>query len=86
MAYFDNWDARSLFYLSKIFAGQLQKGELYENLQQCIHVGILDFFYFTDDEKCCCTISFCDEISGKKYTDLMEIQVLRMPVLSDVLC
>lgn len=86
VAYFDNWDARSLFYLSKIFAGQLQKGELYENLQQCIHVGILDFFYFTGDEKCCRTISFCDEMSGKKYTDLMEIQVLRMPVLSDVLC
>lgn len=30
---FDYWDARILFYLSKIFAGQLKKGEPYEKLK-----------------------------------------------------
>ena len=45
VACFDYWDARVLFYLSKIFAGQLKKGEPYENLKKCIHVSILDFIH-----------------------------------------
>ncbi|MDM8124094.1 Rpn family recombination-promoting nuclease/putative transposase [Mediterraneibacter glycyrrhizinilyticus] len=70
-----------LFYLSKIFAGQLKKGEPYENLKKCIHVSILDFIHFEKDTKCYRTICFCDEKTGKKYTDLMEIQVLELKKL-----
>ena len=70
-----------LFYLSKIFAGQLKKGEPYENLKKCIHVSILDFIHFEKDTKCCRTICFCDEKTGKKYTDLMEIQILELKKL-----
>ena len=81
VAYFDYWDARVLFYLSKIFAGQLKKGEPYENLKKCIHVSILDFIHFEKDTKCYRTICFCDEKTGKKYTDLMEIQVLELKKL-----
>ena len=33
VAYFEYWDARILFYLSKIFTGQLKKGDPYENLK-----------------------------------------------------
>ncbi len=85
VAYFDCWDARVLFYLSKIFTGQLRKGEPYENLKKCVHVSILDFIYFEEDTKCCRTICFCDEKSGKKYTDLMEIQILELKKLpSDI--
>ena len=78
VAYFEYWDARILFYLSKIFTGQLKKGDPYENLKKCIHVSILDFIHFSDDEDCYRTISFCDEKTGKKYTDLMEIQILEL--------
>ncbi|HJB94998.1 MAG TPA: Rpn family recombination-promoting nuclease/putative transposase [Candidatus Mediterraneibacter intestinigallinarum] len=81
VAYFDYWDARVLFYLSKIFAGQLKKGEPYENLKKCIHVSILDFIHFEKDTKCYRTICFCDEKTGKKYTDLMEMQVLELKKL-----
>lgn len=81
VACFDYWDARVLFYLSKIFAGQLKKGEPYENLKKCIHVSILDFIHFEKDTKCYRTICFCDEKTGKKYTDLMEIQVLELKKL-----
>lgn len=81
VAYFENWDARSLFYLSRIFTDQLKRGEPYDNLKKCIHVSILDFIYFNDDEKCHRTICFCDEDSGKKYTDLMEIQILELKKL-----
>lgn len=81
VAYFDYWDARVLFYLGKTFTGQLKKGDSYEELKKCIHVSILDFIYFTDDDVCCRRISFCDEKTGRKYTDLMEIQILELKKL-----
>lgn len=81
VAYFEYWDARILFYLSKIFTDQLKKGEPYENLKKCVHVSILDFIYFEDDDDCHRTICFCDEKTGKKYTDLMEIQILELKKL-----
>ena len=85
VAYFANWDARVLFYLCKIFTDQLKNGEPYENLKKCIHVSILDFIYFKNDEECYRTICFCDEKTGKKYTDLMEIQILELRKLPNEL-
>ena len=85
VAYFANCDARVLFYLCKIFTDQLKNGEPYENLKKCIHVSILDFIYFKDDEECYRTICFCDEKTGKKYTDLMEIQILELRKLPNEL-
>lgn len=81
VAYFDYWDARVLFYLGKTFTGQLKKGDSYEELKKCVHVSILDFIHFTDDDMCCRRISFCDEKTGKKYADLMEIQILELKKL-----
>lgn len=81
VAYFDYWNARVLFYLGKTFTGQLKKGDSYEELKKCVHVSILDFIHFTDDDVCCRRISFCDEKTGKKYTDLMEIQILELKKL-----
>ena len=77
VTYFEYWDRRVLFYLSKMFADQLQKGEPYEKLQKCIHVSILDFNCFPD-EGCYRVINFCDKETGKIYTDLMEIQILEL--------
>lgn len=77
VTYFEYWDARSIFYLSKMFTDQLKKGEPYENLKKCIHVSILDFTLFEDDE-CYRSITFCDRKTGKVYTDLLEIQILEL--------
>lgn len=77
VTYFEYWDARSIFYLSKMFTDQLKKGEPYENLKKCIHVSILDFTLFEDDE-CYRCITFCDRKTGKVYTDLLEIQILEL--------
>lgn len=67
--------------MGKTFTGQLKKGDSYEELKKCVHVSILDFIHFTDDDVCCRRISFCDEKTGKKYTDLMEIQILELKKL-----
>lgn len=81
VAYFDYWDARVLFYLGKTFTGQLRKGDSYDKLKKCVHVSILDFNHFTDDDVCYRSISFCDEKTGRKYTDLMNIQILELKKL-----
>ncbi|OUQ49622.1 Rpn family recombination-promoting nuclease/putative transposase, partial [Lachnoclostridium sp. An118] len=43
--------------------------------------SILDFIRFADDEKCHRTIRLCDEQTGKKYTDLLEMQILELKKL-----
>lgn len=78
VAYFAHWDKRVLFYLSRIYAGQLKKGESYDKLKKCIHVSILDFNHFPNDAECYRTIHFRDDRTGEVYTDLMEIQILEL--------
>ena len=78
---YEFWDERVLFYLSKMFSGQLKSGEDYENLKKCIHVSILDFIHFPEDKRCCRTLCFCDIKTGEIYSDKMEIQVLELKKL-----
>lgn len=79
--YFPYWDRRILFYISKMYTGQIQSGDSYSKLKKCIHVSILDFICFPDDEECYRTIRFCDCKTGKEYTDIFEIQILELPKL-----
>ena len=44
-------------------------------------MSILDFIRFADDRKCHRTISLCDEQTGEKYTDLLELQILELKKL-----
>jgi len=82
VASFEFWDRRVIFYLSKMFADQMKKGESYDKLQKCIHVSILNFVHVPDDEECYRRIAFVDERTGKIYSDLLEIQILELPKLS----
>lgn len=43
---------------------------------------ISDFNHFPDDE-CYRTIHFCDDRTGKVYTDLMEIRILELRKLPE---
>ena len=79
--YFEYWANRVLFYVSKIYTGQIQKGDDYDKLQKCIHVSILDFIHFPQDNRCYRKITFCDVETGEQYTDLMELHVLELKKL-----
>lgn len=79
--YFEYWANRVLFYVSKIYTGQIQKGDDYDKLQKCIHVSILDFIHFPQDQRCYRKITFCDVETGEQYTDLMELHVLELKKL-----
>ena len=81
VSYFECWINRVLFYLSKIYSGQIREGEEYDRLHRCIHVGILDFIHFAQDKKCFRKLAFCDVETGEQYTDLMEMYVLELQKL-----
>ena len=49
VSYFDCWTNRVLFYLGKIYTGQIKEGEDYDKLRKCIHVSILEFVHFPQD-------------------------------------
>ena len=83
VAYFEYWEKRILFYLGKMYTDQIQKGEPYEKLKKCIHVSILDFVHFPEDEKCYRTIRLCDVEDGEEYTDLFELQILELSKLPE---
>ena len=73
------------FILSKMYTEQIGRGDPYTKLKKCIHVSILDFIRFEDDKKCHRIISLCDEQTGKKYTDLLEMQILELKKLPEEL-
>ena len=81
--YFAYWTNRVLFYLSRMYSGQLKKGDSYNKLKKCIHVSILNFIHFTEDKKCYHKISFCDTKTGIPYTDLMELHILELKKLPE---
>ena len=76
--YFEYWDERALFYLSKMFDSQIRKGEPYEKLQKCIHVSILDFIRFPGDQECYRRIHLRDEKTNELYSDKMELHILEL--------
>ena len=80
--YFEHWHKRTLFYLGKLYTGQIKKGEPYDKLKKCIHVSILDFVLFPNDAKCYRTIHLCDVDSGDIYTDLFELKILELKKLT----
>lgn len=75
--FFAFWDSRILFYLSKMFSGQLHRGESYDRLRKCIHVSILDFNRF-DDSECYHIVRFYDGKTKELYSDLLELQFLEL--------
>ena len=84
VAYFGSWDKRVLFYLSKLYTEQIQKGDDYEKLKKCIHVGVLNFIRFPESEECYHKINLCNCKSGEIYTDLLELHILELPKLPKV--
>ena len=75
------WTKRSLFYWSKMFTDQVKKGDSYDVLKRCIHVSILNFAHFPDDEECYHKIGLYDFNTGKVYSDLMELHILELSKL-----
>ena len=81
VAPFPQWQERTLFYLSKMYVGNISEGEDYDSLEKCIQVGILDFILFPEDEEYYSQFHFREDSRNRMYTDKMEIHVLELPKL-----
>lgn len=81
VAAFPSWQERSIFYLAKMYVGQIEKGEDYDVLQKCIHVGILDFILFDEDEEFYSRFHLWEDHRHRLYTDKLEIHILELPKL-----
>lgn len=77
---YDYWAERSLFYLCKMFSEQIHEGEDYQELKKCIHVGILNFILF-DDEEYYSKFHIWEDSRKLLYTDKMEIHIVELPKL-----
>lgn len=78
---FTYWAERSLYYLSKMFTEQLQKGQDYDALQKCIHVGILDFELF-ESEEFYSRFHMWEDSRQELYSEKLEIHILELPKLA----
>ena len=81
LVYFEFWENRTLYYLSKMYTDQIKEGEDYDVLKKCIQVSIFDHVYFEADDRCYRRITFRDDELKEEYTDLMEIHILELPKL-----
>lgn len=59
---------RSLYYLSKLYSGQLKSGEVYGSLNQCISINIINFNLF-DCEKYHSSFSMREGSRNEQLTD-----------------
>ena len=75
------WAERTLFYLGKMFVDQLKLGEDYQKLEKCIHIGILNFTMF-EDEEYYSSFHFWSDQGRKMYSDKIEIHTLELPKLA----
>ena len=62
-------------------AAEGQKGQSYDMLPKCIHVGILDFVLFEEDEEFYSCFHFWEDTRRRMYTDKLEIHILELPKL-----
>ena len=81
--YFEFWDERVTFYISRMFSEQLKSGKSYKTLKKCIHVSILDFIRFPEDKRCYRTMHFRDDETGELYHDMLELQFLELKKLPE---
>lgn len=83
LAPFPLWPERSAFYLAKMFTGEIHKGDGFEVLKKCIHVGILDFILFEDDKEFYSCFHLWEDHRHRMYTDKLEIHILELPKLKE---
>ncbi|RKI41956.1 Rpn family recombination-promoting nuclease/putative transposase [bacterium D16-51] len=75
------WAERSLFYLSKMYAGQINAGDSYNKFKKCVSISILDFKLFDETEDFYSCFHIAEDNRHTLYTDKMEFHVLELPKL-----
>ena len=77
---YTSYSKRSLYYVSRLYAGQLDSGEAYENLRPVIGIHFLDYEEFPDYPD----FHFCFEMRDSRHhglllTDDIQIHIFELP-------
>ena len=75
-----NMIKRSLYYWSKMYEGQLTKGQYYDTLSRTICINILDFKYLKNDNFHNC-YRLKEKNTNEELTDVMELHFIEIPKL-----
>ena len=75
-----NMIKRSLYYWSKMYEGQLTKGQDYDTLSRTICINILDFKYLKNDNFHNC-YRLKEKNTNEELTDVMELHFIEIPKL-----
>jgi predicted transposase/invertase (TIGR01784 family) len=73
-----NMTARSLFYWSHMFSGQLSVSQDYSSLKRTICINVLDFNLFKTDDRYWRKNQIQDTETNERLTDLLEIHFLEL--------
>ncbi len=76
---FDYWTERSTYYLGKMYVDQLGPGDPYDKLEKCIHIGILNFELFPNNNEFYSRFHLREDTNNTLYTDKLEIHVIELP-------
>ncbi len=75
------WAERSLFYLAKMYIGQIAPGQGYHVFKKCINISILDFKLFPDESDFYSCFHIREDTRNFIYTDKMEFHLIELPKL-----
>ena len=77
------WAERSLFYLAKMYAGQISPGQKYSVLKKCISISILDFILFPVEKEFYSCFHIREDTRNFIYTDKIEFHLIELPKLPE---
>jgi predicted transposase/invertase (TIGR01784 family) len=69
---------RVMYYLAKLYSGQLEPGEPFTELSKTIGISILDFVLFTDTSELHNTYRLKNIMSHSELTDLLELHFIEL--------
>ena len=77
------WADRALFYISKMYTEQIEKGQNYYVLKKCVSISILDFVLFENQPDFYSRFHILEDTRHFVYTDKMEFHVIELPKLAE---
>lgn len=75
---FPFWEERTLFYICKMYAEQIERGDDYDVLAKCIHISILNFPFLQETQEYYSCFHLRDDKNGNIYSDKLEFHVLEL--------
>ena len=76
-------EKRTLYYWSRIYAAQMQKGKPYTELSRTITINIINFHYLPQTERYHTTFHLYEDYEHFVLTDLLEVHFMEMPKLME---